>query len=71
MNTYVLLYFEHKNDVTISARRSIQKFENDCDVIHGISINYNTLAKDWQILSIPRNNLCSESLLMTAAQWCP
>ena len=38
MNTYLLLHFEHKNDVTIIiklhiATGYIQKFDNDCDVI--------------------------------------
>ena len=39
MKTYVLLHFEHKNDVTIiielqtAARSSIQKLDNDCDLI--------------------------------------
>ena len=39
MKIYVLLHFEHKNDVTMivkplqSAARSSVKFDNDCDVI--------------------------------------
>ena len=42
MKTYVLLHFEHQNDVTTyqtlqnhlpAARSSIQKLDNGCDVI--------------------------------------
>ena len=39
MTIYVLLHFEHKNDITIIAnqtatRSSIQKFDNDFDVFY-------------------------------------
>ena len=61
MNTYVLLHFERKNDVTIIMKlhrasclkiRSIQKFDNDSDAIgiHGINVKYNTC-----IFREPRN----------------
>ena len=39
INTYVLLHLEHKNDITIiiklqsATRCSLQKSDNDCDVI--------------------------------------
>ena len=43
MKTYVLLHFEHKNDVTIIVKlyratrmqlvALLQKFDNDCDII--------------------------------------